>query len=572
MQQCRNTTRWVVVIGITLLGAFLSASAQAAAFTVNSSFDVSDANPGNGVCETAPGNGVCTLRAAIQEANHTASGGATIILPALLPGGFYTLQIPTSGSDDETTGDLNITNSMDIIGAGAASTIIDGNRSVTNARVFRIGSGVSVRISGVTVRNGQPHGNGGGILNLGRLTLTNSAVSENEAASNDGAGIYNLGTLTLMNSTVSANFGFISSGGGIYNDQGTLALTNSTVSGNTAVDAFGGGGIYNDQGTVTLTNSTVSGNLGFNSAGGGILNDRGTLTLTNSTVSSNGAFKLEGGGILNNRGTLTLTNSTVSGNNAWFSGGGIYAANGGTVHLENTILALNTLTLGSDNTNDCAGVGALTSLGNNLIGDPTGCTINLQPTDLSGDPGLGEFIDDGAPGHGRLPLLSRSQAISAGNAATCPPTDQLGTPRNGPCDIGAVEFYPVVNDLVSLANLTTAFDPSPVQGGPAGIFRITAEFTNTSNQAIVNSFVEVVELTGGNLLLNADGGAGGVGARVTFSKSESTAFLPGATETFEFVIGLQKQEPFTFFVSLLGDLQTSNSVVGLLRDARASNP
>ena len=144
MQQCRNTTRWVVVIGITLLGAFLSASAQAAAFTVNSSFDVSDANPGNGVCETAPGNGVCTLRAAIQEANHTASGGATIISQALLPGGFYTLQIPTSGSDDETTGDLNITNSMDIIGAGAASTIIDGNRSVTNARVFRIGSGVSI--------------------------------------------------------------------------------------------------------------------------------------------------------------------------------------------------------------------------------------------------------------------------------------------------------------------------------------------------------------------------------------------------------------------------------------------
>ena len=41
----------------------------AAAFTVNSTADVNDVSPGNGVCETAPGNGVCTLRAAIQESN-----------------------------------------------------------------------------------------------------------------------------------------------------------------------------------------------------------------------------------------------------------------------------------------------------------------------------------------------------------------------------------------------------------------------------------------------------------------------------------------------------------------------
>ena len=39
------------------------------AFTVNSTVDAVDANPGDGVCETAPGNGACTLRAAVQEAN-----------------------------------------------------------------------------------------------------------------------------------------------------------------------------------------------------------------------------------------------------------------------------------------------------------------------------------------------------------------------------------------------------------------------------------------------------------------------------------------------------------------------
>jgi hypothetical protein len=79
-------------------------------------------------------------------------------------------------------------------------------------------------------------------------------------------------------------------------------------------------------------------------------------------------------------------------------------------------------------------------------------------------------------------------------------------------DIGVVEFYPVVNDLVAVGNVSTAFDPSPVPGDPAGVFHITADFTNTSNQAIVNPFVEVVELSEGDLLLNADGGAGGSGS------------------------------------------------------------
>jgi hypothetical protein len=115
-----------------------------------------------------------------------------------------------------------------------------------------------------------------------------------------------------------------------------------------------------------------------------------------------------------------------------------------------------------------------------------------------------------------------------------------------------------VNDLVALANITTAFDPTPAPGGPAGTFLITAAFTNTSNQAIVNSFAEVVDLTGGDLLLNADGGAGGVGARLTLPNSATTPFEPGASNIFEFLIGLQQREPFTFLVNMLGEPKISN--------------
>ena len=180
-----------------------AAYAQAAVFTVNTNVDLPDANPGNGVCETASGNGVCTLRAAIQEANALA-GADTITLPP----NSYLLNVLT---------ELGITDSLTITGGGAPTTVIDGNKSVRpNGRVLAIGSGITVSISGVTIRNGGTGGGGGGIFNVGTLTLSNSTVTGN-AAGEDGGGIFNdAGTLTLINSIVSGNNAGVD-GGGIRN-------------------------------------------------------------------------------------------------------------------------------------------------------------------------------------------------------------------------------------------------------------------------------------------------------------------------------------------------------------------
>jgi hypothetical protein len=161
----------------------------------------------------------------------------------------------------------------------------------------------------------------------------------------------------------------------------------------------------------------------------------GALTLDGLTLRGGGPYSPveEGGGIWN-AGALTLTRVHLMSNGAEVLGGGILGS-GGTVSVQNTILARNTA--GND-PSDC--VGTVTSQGNNLIGDPTGCTIPMQGTDLTGDPGLGAFTDDGTPGDGHFPLLPTSPAINAGNPAACPKQDQLGEPRVGPCDIGAIEF------------------------------------------------------------------------------------------------------------------------------------
>jgi CSLREA domain-containing protein len=181
------------------LAVLLPAAARAATFVVNSTADAVDAARGNGVCATdtsSPAAGACTLRAAIQEANALAGAPHTIVLPA----GTYILTIP-GAEDAAASGDLDITASMTISGAGAAATIIDANDI---GRVFQVMRGSVVTISGVTARRGNGYlepGVGGGVLNDGTLTLNDSVVSRNRG----GAGIVNRGTLTLNNSGVSGN-------------------------------------------------------------------------------------------------------------------------------------------------------------------------------------------------------------------------------------------------------------------------------------------------------------------------------------------------------------------------------
>ena len=109
--------------------------------------------------------------------------------------------------------------------------------------------------------------------------------------------------------------------------------------------------------------------------------------------------------------------------------------------LQNSILALNTSSIdgfGRPVSPDC--VGAVTSFGNNVVGDPSGCTITLQPSDLVGDPGLGPFTDNGTPGSGHFPLLPASPAINAGNDAACPKRDQLGNSGISPATLGQLSF------------------------------------------------------------------------------------------------------------------------------------
>jgi hypothetical protein len=256
-------------------------------FTVDDPADALDANPGDGICATAGGG--CTLRAAIMETNALA-GADTVVLPSAV----YTLTIGGSGEDMATMGDLDITDDLTITGAGADTTIIDGNGSVTVDRVVQIvGSDPQTMISGVTIRNGA--GSDGALQVNGNLTLSDTIISE----STNEYGIYTKSdgsVLTMTNGTVSNNRCV-----GIHVGSSSKAVVNdSTIHGN------GCGGISNS-GVLMMINSTVSGNS-TDQAGGGIASGS-TATLINCSVRDNMARY--GGAGISNDGTMTIISSTI---------------------------------------------------------------------------------------------------------------------------------------------------------------------------------------------------------------------------------------------------------------------
>jgi hypothetical protein len=115
----------------------------------------------------------------------------------------------------------NTTAVTKITGPGASLLTVSGGGAWTNFSVFTINTGVTANISGLTIANGNTSGNGGGVWNMGNLTLSYATLAGNSA--NYGGGMLNSGTATLTNVNLSGNSatGTNSSGGGMQLGSGT---------------------------------------------------------------------------------------------------------------------------------------------------------------------------------------------------------------------------------------------------------------------------------------------------------------------------------------------------------------
>lgn len=433
-----------------------------AVFVVNTTLDTPDANPGDGVAADA--SGLVSLRAAIQEANASV-GGDTIELPA----GTYTLTLIGNGEEAAATGDLDITDGVTLTGAGPDSTVIDG---IGQDRVFDIASEILVTISAVKIFRGTAilsQEDGGGIRNLGQLTLEDVVISHNTASGGGGAiASYGQGsTLTITASRFESNTSNGPLGGGAIYNSSAASIQSSVFDRNAS--SFNGGAIVNTgAGSLTLNKSTVKSNgVGSSGLGGGIYNTS-ELIVNLSTINDNLAS--DGGGIANvhfsSSTSLMLFLSTVSGNSATNRGGGLFNASGTTVVIIDSTIAQNSAAtsgggifqqgsqtiggsiLGANSAGTSAPdiSGALGSVGYNLIGSTLGGSGFHADDKRNLNPKLGPLRDNGGPTftHGLLP---GSPAIDGNKPTTSTSYDQRlfarpvdadndGTAR---ADIGAYE-------------------------------------------------------------------------------------------------------------------------------------
>ena len=338
-----------------------------------------------------------SLREAIIATNN-AGTHQTIFLAA----GTYTLGIMGAGEDTAATGDFDIRADLTLIGAGASSTIIDGNGV---DRVFSILNGSSAYVSGVTVTGGAPPSVGGGAFHLtvsNSLVLSDSILSGNSTNDNGGA-ILNYGSVALTRVQITGSSAG-TSGGAIYNG-GTLVMAQSSLDNNTATNY--GGAIFSTSSGMVV-NSTLSGN----SAAGG------------------------GGGVYGYG--LTIINATIADNTSSGFGGGVTQAGPGTFTLQNTIIANNTCDNGPDV------YGTITSNGNNLISDIADSSGWIGSDQQDVDPLLAALADNGGATLTHA-FIAGTTAINGGALTNAPVIDQRGEFRDASNDIGAYEYVTGIN-------------------------------------------------------------------------------------------------------------------------------
>src|SRR5262249_43469511 len=109
------------------------------------------------------------------------------------------------------------------------------------------------------------------------------------AAAGDGGGIYNMGTLTIATTPLAGNGAPTGDGGGLYHDSDDGTVVNCTFSGNSA--GIDGANVF-PNGDVTFTNTIVAGSPGANcnisfapNDGGHNIDDGATCRFTGSGCS-----------------------------------------------------------------------------------------------------------------------------------------------------------------------------------------------------------------------------------------------------------------------------------------------
>ncbi len=251
--------------------------------------------------------------------------------------------------------------SLTIIGAGIASTILDGGNSTQIFDITSSGDDADLIIRNVSLQNGNSSADGGAmyIETEAAIIIIDSCDFNSNYAVTLGGGanaVSNSGNINISNCFFRNDTGYYNAGGlnaGVTD--GNITLTNTTFEGNVVLDLIdstsGVGGdaagalLYMDNtGTIIATGNTFTSNISADDGGGLFTYQLGadvSVSVTYNTFTNNHA-ELGGGGFY---GRIT-SSGTMNFNNNYFSGNSSIRYDGAGAHIE-----INTGTLDfSDNT------------------------------------------------------------------------------------------------------------------------------------------------------------------------------------------------------------------------------
>ncbi len=187
------------------------------------------------------------------------------------------------------------------------------------------GSGCQVTLQGVDFA-GNTAGSGGGlyVTSVDALDIATATFTTNSATGGLGGGarLSNIGAITLSDATFSTNTAH--NGGGLSMVESSITLSGALFSQNTSTNK--GGGMYISSSTAALSDATFTGNT-TNLAGGGLVMDDSEVTMSAMTFTDNTTSE-DGGAFHSSATTVTVSDSALTGNTV--------PDNGGAVNLYNT--------------------------------------------------------------------------------------------------------------------------------------------------------------------------------------------------------------------------------------------
>lgn len=358
----------------------IAGSASAASFSVNSTGQQADAQPGNGVCATD--QGTCTLRAALGEANALL-GPDSVTVPA--------------GTYPVTTWSPAISQSLTLRGTdGSRATILDSGGTAQN---WSITGGGNVTFEGFTV-TGLNGGFTAVVVNGPDTTFRDVSIDGNRATGSVAGLRIGAGQVNMTRSAVTGN----------------LAATSST-------QTLGGGIAVMTAGSLTLNATTVAGNRiqssGSSAWGGGIYS-AGPLVMRH----------------------VTLTGNSVQTASAANYGGNLYLGQNVQGTVRDSIIVDGTTSSGQAR-NCMLGTGATLNVTGKNVYEPLGIySCEFPAANVAGtSTALTTLGDHGGTGRTAVPLTN-SVAVDAASGCPDDGLDQRGVkaPSGDACDIGAAEL------------------------------------------------------------------------------------------------------------------------------------